>query len=110
MAREEMVLVAVDVTATNSKAAASIQSWLRSKEQQTRLLAYLNTQDTGLRVLELQVGVCYGCGGGGCCWWLLLVAAAGGGGNDGGGDWLDRTVSLLTYSVAYSVPLLLPFP
>lgn len=53
--RQDTVLVAVDIAAANAKVAASIQAWLRSKEQQARLTTYLNSQDTGLRVLELQV-------------------------------------------------------
>lgn len=53
--RPDTVLVAVDIAAANAKVAASIQAWLRSKEQQARLTTYLNSQDTGLRVLELQV-------------------------------------------------------
>jgi hypothetical protein len=52
---EAMVLVAVDIAAPNAKAAGSIQSWLHSKSHQARLLTYLNSKDTGLHVLELQV-------------------------------------------------------
>lgn len=55
VALEDTVLVAVDITAANSKVAASIQAWVRSKEQQARLITYLNSKDTGLQVLELKV-------------------------------------------------------
>ena len=56
--RQDTVLVAVDIAAANTKAAASIQAWLRSEEHQSRLVTYLSSKDTGLRVLELQVRAC----------------------------------------------------
>lgn len=55
VSRDDVVLVAVDIAAANAKVAGSIQAWLRSPEQQTRLVTYLNSKDTGLRVLDLQV-------------------------------------------------------
>lgn len=55
VAGEETVLVAVDIAAANAKASASIQSWLRAREQQARLLTYLNSKDAGLRVVDLEV-------------------------------------------------------
>ncbi|TFJ84058.1 hypothetical protein NSK_004532 [Nannochloropsis salina CCMP1776] len=53
--QEDSILVSVDVTAANAKIGSAIQTWLMTPEKQALLRDYLNTKDTGLRVMELQV-------------------------------------------------------
>ena len=53
--REESVLVSVDITAANAKIGASFQAWLKVPEHQALLQTYLNSKDTGIRVVELRV-------------------------------------------------------
>ncbi|KAM3570220.1 hypothetical protein VYU27_007700 [Nannochloropsis oceanica] len=52
---DKSVLVSVDITVANSKIGTSIQTWLKAPEHQILLQKYLNTKDTGIRVLELRV-------------------------------------------------------
>jgi len=52
---DEPVLVSVDITAVNAKIGTSIQTWLKAPEHQVLLQYYLNTKDTGIRVVELRV-------------------------------------------------------
>eukprot|EP00624_Nannochloropsis_granulata_P000650 evm.model.NODE_12539_length_10647_cov_21.244482.3 len=52
---DESILVSVDITVANSKIGTSIQTWLKAPEHQILLQKYLNTKDTGIRVLELRV-------------------------------------------------------